>query len=79
MPMENVRIGSRRFDPSTMRGPDLRSAIRRLSPRQRSVIAAKYVEDRRIKEIAASLGISRQSVAKHLRRAHGALRETLAD
>ena len=43
MPMENVRFGSRRFDPSTMRGPDLRSAIRRLSPRQRSVIAAKYV------------------------------------
>ena len=79
MPLEKMRSGSRRFDPAAMREPDLRSAFRRLSPRQRSVIAAKYVEGRRTKEIAASLGISRQSVAKLLRRAHQALREDLAD
>ena len=79
MPLERVSAGSRRFDPAAMREPDLRSAIRRLSPRQRSVIAARYVEGRRTTEIAASLGISRQSVAKLLRRAHQALREDLAD
>lgn len=79
IPLENVRSGSRRFDPAAMREPDLRSAIRRLSPRQRSVIAARYVEGRRTTEIAASLGISRQSVAKLLRRAHESLRQDLAE
>ena len=79
MPLENARTGSRRFDPAAMRAPDLRSAIRRLSPRQRSVIAARYVEGRRTTEIAASLGISRQAVTKLLRRAHQALREDLAE
>ena len=79
MLLENVRSGSGRFDPATVRGPDLRSAIRRLSPRQRSVIAARYVEDRRTTEIAASLEISRQSVTKLLRRAHESLRQDLAE
>ncbi len=79
MPLENVRAGSRRFDPAAVSEPDLRSAIRRLSPRQRSVVAAKYVEGRRTVEIATSLGISRQSVAKLLRRAHESLREALSE
>lgn len=79
MALENARKGSRRFDPAAMIGPELRSAIRRLPPRQRSVIAAKYVEGRRTSEIAASLGISRQMVARHLRRARESLRQDLVE
>jgi RNA polymerase sigma factor (sigma-70 family) len=50
-----------------------------LSVRQRAVIVLTYWHDLDQEHIAATLGISRSSVAKYLDRAHARLREVMGD
>lgn len=57
---------------------DIMGALRRLSPRQRSVAALFYLEDLSIAEIAASLDLSLGAVKFHLSKARANLRLLLA-
>jgi RNA polymerase sigma factor (sigma-70 family) len=50
-----------------------------LSVRQRAVIVLTYWHDLDQEHIAATLGISRSTVARHLDRAHARLREVMGD
>jgi DNA-directed RNA polymerase specialized sigma24 family protein len=50
-----------------------------LSVRQRAVLVPTYWYDQDQKTAAATLGISRGAVARHLARAHSRLREVMAD
>ena len=50
-----------------------------LSVRQRAVIVLTYWHDLDQEHIAATLGISRSTVARHLDRAHTRLREVMGD
>jgi len=50
-----------------------------LSVRQRAVLILTYWYDRDQETVAATLGISRGAVARHLARAHARLREVMAD
>lgn len=59
--------------------PDARvlRALRKLSPRQRAVIAGLFWRDRKTKELADELRISKQAVTALRRRAEGAIRRDL--
>ena len=50
-----------------------------LSVRQRAVVVLTYWHDLDQEQIAATLGISRSTVARHLDRAHTRLREVMGD
>jgi RNA polymerase sigma factor (sigma-70 family) len=52
-------------------------AVRRLPTRQRDCIALRYFEEQSIEQIAATLGLSANSVKTHLQRAMAALDRTL--
>lgn len=59
------RLGSRRDEPvGAMSAPaeEIWAEVRRLSARQAQVIALRYLEDRRIAEIAALLGLAEGTV-----------------
>ncbi len=58
--------------------PRLGRALRRLSPRQRAVIAGFYWRERTTEELSAELGVTPQAVTGLRRRAEGALRRELA-
>ena len=54
-------------------------AVAGLSDRQRAVVFLAYWDDRRIDDIAETLGMSAGAVKKHLARARDALRTALGD
>ena len=56
----------------------VRSAVARLSPKQRIVIVLRYTESLSYEEIAEVLGCSRGTVASRLNRAHSVLERRLA-
>ena len=56
----------------------VRSAVARLSPKQRIVIVLRYTESLSYQEIAEVLGCSRGTVASRLNRAHSVLERRLA-
>ena len=58
--------------------PRLGRALRRLSPRQRSVVAGLYWRDRTARELARDLGVTPQAVTALGRRAIESLRRDLA-
>jgi RNA polymerase sigma factor (sigma-70 family) len=58
--------------------PDLWSAVRDLSERQRTVVALRYVVDLKERDIAEVLGISRSTVSTTLRDAHTRLANVLS-
>src|SRR4051812_36316201 len=68
--------GECREDPRDIEALECMSA---LSVRQRAVIVLTYWHDLDQPAIAAALGISRGSVARHLDRAHALLREVMGD
>jgi RNA polymerase sigma factor (sigma-70 family) len=55
------------------------NAIQALSPRQRAVIALRFYEDMKERDLAAVLGMSVGSVKKHADRAMTKLREQLGN
>jgi RNA polymerase sigma-70 factor (sigma-E family) len=55
------------------------AALRRLPVRQRECVVLRYYADLREHEIAATLGVSRNSVKTHLRRGMAALARELED
>lgn len=55
------------------------AAVRRLPARQRDCIALRYFEEMSIDQIAATLGISVNSVKTHLQRAMASLDRTLVE
>ena len=59
--------------------PEILSAVKRLSPRQRAVIVLTYWEDLPLDEIAGVLKMSEGSVKQHLARARSKLRKVLDD
>jgi len=59
--------------------PALRAAIRALPPRQRTVVALYYLEDRPMEEVADLLGCSTATGFVHLHRARHRLAELLAE
>ena len=65
-------MGHARHD--DLASPRLARALRRLSPRQRTVIAGIYWQERRAGELARQLGITPQAVTALRRRAEAALR-----
>ena len=54
-------------------------AVRRLSARQRDCVTLRYFEEYPIDQIAATLGLSANSVKTHLQRAMAALDRSLAE
>ncbi len=58
---------------------DVWSAVADLPPRQRAVVALRYLEDRPLDEIAEILGVAPATARVHLHRAHEKLRLTLGD
>jgi RNA polymerase sigma factor (sigma-70 family) len=68
--------GTDRFELPTLH-PDVRSAVARLSVRQRAVIVLTYWADLDPGTVAVRLGISEGSVRRHLARARARLREVL--
>jgi RNA polymerase sigma-70 factor (ECF subfamily) len=56
---------------------DVRTAVMRLSVRQRAVVYFVYWQGAPITEAAATLGLSVSSARQHLERAHGQLRKAL--
>ncbi|MCL5025951.1 MAG: sigma-70 family RNA polymerase sigma factor [Chloroflexi bacterium] len=59
--------------------PRLGNALRRLSPRQRAVIARFYGHEQSVRQIAGALGVTPQAVTALRRRAEAALREELEE
>ena len=57
--------------------PEILTAVRALSPRQRAIVVLTYWDDLSTEEIAETLGISEGSVKKHLARARSKLRRVL--
>ncbi|HUQ38516.1 MAG TPA: sigma-70 family RNA polymerase sigma factor [Acidimicrobiales bacterium] len=57
----------------------LRDALAALSPRQREVVALRYLGDMSEADVAAALGLAAGSVKTHLRRGLENLRRTLGD
>lgn len=55
------------------------TALLKLSPRQRAVMALRFYEDMKVSEIAATLEMSVGAVKKHADRAMAKLREQLGD
>jgi len=64
--------------PATLRGTRLRSLLRSLSPRQRTVLFQQHWQDLGTRQIARRLGISVQAVTALRRRAEESLRQSLA-
>ncbi|MCC6435680.1 MAG: sigma-70 family RNA polymerase sigma factor [Acidimicrobiales bacterium] len=58
--------------------PELRAAVRALSPQQRAVVFHTYWEDRTPAEVARLLGCSEGAVKRQLARARAKLREVMA-
>jgi RNA polymerase sigma factor (sigma-70 family) len=58
--------------------PRVARAIRRLSPRQRAVIAGLFWRERKASELAVELGVSHQAVASLRRRAEASIRRELS-
>jgi RNA polymerase sigma-70 factor (ECF subfamily) len=56
----------------------IRTAIRRLSPKETEILLLKYIEDWNYHQIAAHLGASHSAIEARLHRARGALRRQLA-
>lgn len=73
------RLGHRAASPASLPAPepdgDMWHAVLSLSPRQRAVVALKFYEDMKEREIAEALGMSIGSVKKHSDRAIAKLRE----
>lgn len=61
------------------RAADLRDSVQRLPPMQRTVVQLRYGEDLSSAEIAATLGVSTETVKTHLARAVSRLRTNLED
>lgn len=59
--------------------PRLGNALRRLSPRQRAVIARFYGQEQTVRQIAGALGVTPQAVTALRRRAEAALRDALEE
>jgi RNA polymerase sigma factor (sigma-70 family) len=69
-------VADAREDP---RDVEVLAYMTRLSVRQRAVVVLTYWHDLDQERIAATLGISRGTVARHLDRAHVRLREVMGD
>ncbi len=77
---ETIRHPSAELQTSLHAGfenPRLAGALRRLSPRQRAVIARIYGQERATRQIAAELGVSPQAVTALRRRAEASLKRDL--
>jgi RNA polymerase sigma factor (sigma-70 family) len=61
-----------------LEAPHLRRALRRLSPRQRAVIAGIYWRERTARQVAAELGVTSQAVNAARRKAEDILRRELS-
>ncbi len=74
-------LGFRRVRPAELpdESADLWALVRALPKRQAQAVALRYVEQLTPEEIAEVLGISRDSVYTHLRRAHQALAAELEE
>ncbi len=74
-------LGFRRVRPAELpdESADLWALVRDLPKRQAQAVALRYVEQLTPEEIAEVLGISRDSVYTHLRRAHQALAAELEE
>ncbi len=74
-------LGFRRVRPTELpdESADLWALVRALPKRQAQAVALRYVEQLTPEEIAEVLGISRDSVYTHLRRAHQALAAELEE
>ena len=57
--------------------PDVRAALRSLSPRYRAILQAKYFDGRSVKDIALAWQQSEKAIESVLGRARAALREAL--
>ena len=64
-------------EPEPSMADDIWSAVRQLPTRQVQVVALHYVSDLTLSQVAAVLGISKESVNTHLRRARRALAAAL--
>ena len=78
--IEVLHVGSERADPSTTTGLlDLASALRQLTPEDRTLLAMRHLAGFDSTEIGAALGISAQAVRSRLTRLLSRLRSELAD
>lgn len=64
---------------SPVPNPELWAAVRRLPPRQQTVVVLRYVGDLPEVEIAAAIGTSRGGVARTLHDARARLRQSLTE
>ena len=75
-PTSGARMGLDITTAVDINNPRLRAALRRLSPKQKSVIFRLYWQGKSVEEIAAELSVSKQSVTGLRRRAEDRIRET---
>jgi len=59
--------------------PEVWAAVSKLAPRQRAVIALRYIEDRPVSEIAEILGCSVSAATSNLHKARANLAKTLGE
>ena len=57
----------------------LDACIRELTPRQRSLIVGRYWEGKTITEMAANMGVSKQTVSKTMKKALASLKDNLTN
>lgn len=72
------RVGPSAESAALLNDPEVWRAVADLPPRQRSVVALHYLEDRPVAEIADLLGISVSATTSSLAKARQRLAETLA-
>lgn len=75
--IEHLAEETAAFPSAEVLNPRLRAALRRLSPKQRSVLYGIYWREKTANELALQLGVSAQNVTALRRRAEAAIRQEM--